>query len=39
MNEELFSITSDEKKALLRGIADVTGYIRASNIAFKKESK
>ena len=34
MNEELFSLTTDEKKELLRGIADVTGYIRKSNIAF-----
>ena len=37
MNEELFAITTDEKKALLRGIADVTGYIRKSNIAFGQE--
>ena len=37
MNEELFSITTDERKALLRGIADVTGYIRKSNIAFGQE--
>lgn len=37
MNEELFSITTDEKKALLRGIADVTGYIRKSNIAFGQD--
>ena len=37
MNDELFSITTDEKKALLRGIADVTGYIRKSNIAFGQE--
>ena len=36
MNGELFSITTDEKKALLRGIADVTGYIRKSNIAYGK---
>jgi hypothetical protein len=34
MNSELFSITADEKKALLRGIADVTGYIRKSNMAY-----
>lgn len=34
MNPELFSITTDQKKALLRGMADVTGYIRKSNIAF-----
>lgn len=31
MNPELFGIGVDEKKALLRGIADVTGYIRKSN--------
>lgn len=34
MNTELFNISVDEKKELLRGIADVTGYIRKSNIAF-----
>lgn len=39
MNEELFAITTDEKKALLRGIADVTGYIRKSNIAFGQEGE
>ena len=37
MNDELFSMTTDEKKALLRGIADVTGYIRKSNIAFGQD--
>lgn len=37
MNEELFNITNDEKKELLRGIADVTGYIRKSNIAFGQD--
>ena len=37
MNEELFSMTTDEKKELLRGIADVTGYIRKSNIAFGQD--
>jgi len=37
MNEELFNITTDEKKALLQGIADVTAYIRKSNIAFGQE--
>ena len=36
MNPELFSLTVDQKKALLRGIADVTGYIRRSNYAYKK---
>ena len=34
MNDELFNITTDEKKELLRGIADVTAYIRKSNIAY-----
>ncbi|HHS92121.1 MAG TPA: hypothetical protein ENK82_02125 [Campylobacterales bacterium] len=37
MNDELFNITTDEKKELLRGIADVTGYIRKSNIAFGQD--
>ncbi len=37
MNPELFSITTDQKKSLLRGIADVTGYIRKSNIAFGQD--
>ena len=32
MNNELFLLTSDEKKSLLRGIADVTAHIRKSNI-------
>ena len=36
-NPELFSITVDEKKNLLRGIADVTGYIRKSNIAYGQD--
>lgn len=31
---EVFSMTRDEKKSLLRGFADVTAYIRRSNIAF-----
>lgn len=37
MNNELFSMTTDEKKELLRGMADVTGYIRKSNIAFGQD--
>lgn len=37
MSAELFDISTDEKKSLLRGIADVTGYIRKSNIAFGQE--
>jgi len=34
MHEDLFNITKDQKKSLLRGMADVTGYIRKSNIAY-----
>lgn len=34
MNDELFNITTEQKKELLRGVADVTGYIRKSNMAF-----
>lgn len=37
MNSELFNIKTDEKKALLRGMADVTGYIRKSNIAYGEQ--
>ena len=37
MNDELFNMKTDEKKELLRGIADVTGYIRKSNIAFGQD--
>ena len=37
MSNELFQITTDEKKSLLRGIADVTAYIRKSNIAYGQE--
>ena len=32
MSEELFNISTEEKKALLRGFADVTGHIRRSNM-------
>lgn len=37
MNSELYLLTTDEKKSLLRGIADVTAHIRKSNIAFGEE--
>ena len=37
MHADLFSMTTDQKKALLKGIADVTGYIRKSNIAFGQD--
>lgn len=31
ISPEVFSFTTDERKSFLRGIADVTGYIRRSN--------
>lgn len=34
IEQSLFDIRRDEKMELLRGIADVTGYIRYSNMAF-----
>lgn len=34
MSQDVFQMTHDEKVELLRGIADVTAYIRRSNIAF-----
>lgn len=37
MNYELFNMTTDEKRELLRGMADVTGYIRKSNLAFGQD--
>lgn len=37
MNDELFNMSIDEKTELLRGVADVTGYIRKSNIAYGQE--
>lgn len=37
MNPELFSMETEQKKALLKGVADVTGYIRKSNIAFGQD--
>lgn len=36
-SRELFNISRDEKKELLRGFADVTGYIRRSNMAYNQE--
>lgn len=32
--DELFEMSQDEKKSMLRGFADVTAYIRKSNLAF-----
>jgi hypothetical protein len=37
MGDELFTLRTEEKKELLRGIADVTGYIRKSNIAYGQD--
>jgi len=37
MNPELFLSSADEKKSLLKGLADVTAYIRKSNIAFGQD--
>lgn len=34
VHPDIFSMSIDEKKSLLRGIADVTAYIRRSNMAF-----
>lgn len=39
IHAELFSASQDERKSLLKGIADVTGYIRRSNYAYKEENK
>lgn len=39
MSDELFNMTTEEKKELLRGVADVTGYIRESNIAFGQNGR
>ena len=36
MHSDLFDMTTDEKKSLLKGIADTTGYIRKSNYFFNK---
>lgn len=37
--DELFDMSVDEKKSLLRGFADVTAYIRKSNVAFGHEGQ
>ncbi len=36
IHEELFECTFDERKQFIKGFADVTGYIRRSNMYFKK---
>lgn len=38
-HDDLFNLTTDEKRSLLRGFVDVTAYIRKSNIAFGKEGQ
>ena len=37
MCEDLFKMTTDERKSLMRGIADSTAYIRRSNLAYGQE--
>ena len=37
--DELFDMSVDEKKSFLRGFADVTAYIRKSNVAFGIEGQ
>ncbi len=37
MNDELFNMSTDEKKELLREMADLIEYIRKSNIAFVQD--
>lgn len=37
MSKELFGMPCDQKKSFLRGIADVTGHIRRSNVAYGQE--
>ena len=36
IHEDLFECTFDERKQFIKGFADVTGYIRRSNMYFKK---
>lgn len=36
ISPEIFNFTTDEKKQFVKGFADVTGYIRRSNYAFKE---
>lgn len=36
VHEEVFSFSIDERKKVLQGFADVTGYIRRSNAYFRK---
>lgn len=39
MTDKVFSLSADHRKSLLRGLADVTAYIRKSNIAFGQENQ
>lgn len=36
ISPEVFNFTTDERKQFVKGFADVTGYIRRSNYAFKE---
>lgn len=36
ISPEVFDFTADERKQFVKGFADVTGYIRRSNYAFKE---
>ena len=36
ISHEIFTFTTDERKQFVKGFADVTGYIRRSNYAFKE---
>lgn len=38
MTDQVFTLSTDYKKSLLRGIADVTAYIRKSNEAFGEKN-
>lgn len=36
IHEDIFNCTFDERRQFIKGFADVTGYIRRSNVYFKK---
>ena len=36
IHEDIFNCTLDERRQFIKGFADVTGYIRRSNVYFKK---
>lgn len=39
MTEKVFSLSADRRKSLLRGLVDVTAYIRKSNNAFGQQNQ